>query len=60
MGIMSPTNLCICHHTHYEHYNSGDYGCSAYIVAGNWCGCKTFQLDNLAYIESVAQKKGLV
>jgi hypothetical protein len=53
-------DICICKHPRYEHDRTVDVyfhvGCAGYIVAGEWCRCVKFKLDNLKYLEKQYEK----
>lgn len=60
--------LCACKHSAADHtivYDGTRTACSQ-ILAVNyktgipWCQCFKFKLDNLAYVEQLAQERGLI
>jgi hypothetical protein len=58
---MANSDPCICKHSRYEHIRPFvDGECGGYLVAGEWCDCGGFQLDNLALVEQVANQRKLI
>lgn len=56
---------CFCGHTKIKHagWEGEPTGCTYSIEIAHGtkdCGCPEFKLDNLKYIEQLAQQKGLI
>ena len=60
--MLDTYDLCICKHPVYEHvrYNFDKKlianACSGYLVAGEWCRCLEFKMDNLKYLEKAYEQ----
>lgn len=54
--MLDTNSLCICSHPLFEHIRwsfdrKTSTRCAGYLVAGEWCRCIEFKLDNLKYLE---------
>jgi len=53
-------NVCICSHKLRFHVDHEIIGIVKYCVGDDICVCQDFKLDNLSYIEDLAEERGLV
>lgn len=62
--MLDTNDMCICKHPVYEHVRMNfdervSSNCAGYLVAGEWCRCQEFKLDNLKYLEKQYEQQTL-